>query len=330
MKSSLFSCAVLRAIGIGAASLALSAAALAQAWPTRQPIRFVVPYPPGGASDVTARLLSVKLTESLGQSFVVENRPGANGLIALENVAKAAPDGYTILMANLGPNAINPAIYRKLPYDALKDFTPITLTSVVPLVVLVAPSMPVRNMKELVAYGKAHPDKLTYASAGNGSANHLAGEMMKSMADFKMTHVPYKGDAPGLQDAIAGNVSVIFPTLIGGMPQIKAGLLRPIAVTGSKRTPAMPDLPTVAESGIPGFEAVSWGGVMGPAGLPPQIVAKLNTEIVRILKMPDIAAKLSSMGADIQGPTPEEFALYLKTEVAKWGKVAHDNNIVLD
>ncbi|MDB5827193.1 MAG: tripartite tricarboxylate transporter substrate binding protein [Variovorax sp.] len=330
MKSSYLSRVVLRAAGVCAASLLLSAAALAQAWPTRQPIRFVVPYPPGGASDVTARLLSVKLTESLGQSFVVENRPGANGLIALENVAKSAPDGYTILMANLGPNAINPAIYRKLPYDAIKDFTPITLTSVVPLVVLVAPSMPVRNMKELVAYGKAHPEKLTYASAGNGSANHLAGEMMKSMADFKMIHVPYKGDAPGLQDAIAGNVSVIFPTLIGGMPQIKAGLLRPIAVTSAKRTPAMPDLPTVAESGIPGFEAVSWGGVMGPAGLPPEIVAKLNSEIVRILKMPDIASKLSSMGADIQGSTPEEFAIYLKNEVAKWGKVAHDNNIVLD
>jgi tripartite-type tricarboxylate transporter receptor subunit TctC len=321
---------LLRAAGICLASLALSAAAMAQAWPTKQAVRFVVPYPPGGASDVTARLLSLKLTEALGQSFVVENKPGANGLIALEYVAKAAPDGYTILMANLGPNAINPAIYRKLPYDAIKDFTPITLTSVVPLVVLVPPSMPVNSMKELIAYAKANPDKLTYASAGNGSANHLAGEMMKSMADIKMVHVPYKGDAPGLQDTIAGNVSVIFPTVIGGMSQIKSGLLKPIAVTGAKRSSALTAVPTIAESGIPNFEANSWGGVMGPANLPPEIVAKLNTEIVRILKQPETAAKLTSMGADIVGSTPEEFAVYLKNEVAKWGKVAHDNNITLD
>ncbi|MGQ2993480.1 Bug family tripartite tricarboxylate transporter substrate binding protein [Variovorax sp.] len=321
---------LLRAAGLCVASLVVSAAALAQAWPSKQPVRFVVPYPPGGASDVTARLLSVKLTEALGQAFVVENRPGANGLIALEYVAKAAPDGYTLLMANLGPNAINPAVYRKLPYDAIKDFTPITLTSVVPLVVLVQPTMPVNSMKELIAYAKAHPDKLTYASAGNGSANHLAGEMMKSMASFKMVHVPYKGDAPGLQDTIAGNVSVIFPTVIGGMSQIKSGLLKPIAVTGAKRSSALASVPTVAEGGIPNFEANSWGGVMGPANLPPEIVARLNTEIVKILKQPETAAKLTSMGADIVGSTPEEFASYLKNEVAKWGKVAHENNITLD
>ncbi|WP_208508590.1 tripartite tricarboxylate transporter substrate binding protein [Variovorax paradoxus] len=321
---------LLRAASLCVASLVVSAAALAQAWPSKQPVRFVVPYPPGGASDVTARLLSVKLTETLGQAFVVENRPGANGLIALEYVAKAAPDGYTLLMANLGPNAINPAVYRKLPYDAIKDFTPITLTSVVPLVVLVQPTMPVNSMKELIAYAKAHPDKLTYASAGNGSANHLAGEMMKSMASFKMVHVPYKGDAPGLQDTIAGNVSVIFPTVIGGMSQIKSGLLKPIAVTGAKRSSALASVPTVAEGGIPNFEANSWGGVMGPANLPPEIVARLNTEIVKILKQPETAAKLTSMGADIVGSTPEEFASYLKNEVAKWGKVAHENNITLD
>jgi tripartite-type tricarboxylate transporter receptor subunit TctC len=319
-----------RAAALCMTSLAVSTAALAQAWPTKQPVRFVVPYPPGGASDVTARLLSVKLTEALGQAFVVENRPGANGLIALEYVAKAAPDGYTILMANLGPNAINPAVYRKLPYDAIKDFTPITLTSVVPLVVLVRPNMPVNSMKELIAYAKANPQKLTYASAGNGSANHLAGEMMKSMADFKMVHVPYKGDAPGLQDTIAGNVSVIFPTVIGGMPQIKSGLLKPIAVTGAKRSSALTAVPTVAESGIPNFEANSWGGVMGPAKLPPEIVARLNGEIVKILKQPEIADKLTSMGADVVGSTPEEFAAYLKNEVTKWGKVAHENNITLD
>jgi len=329
MKLSSFLRAAAFACTATLASLAFTAVAHAQAWPTRQPIRFVVPYPPGGASDVTARLLSVKLSEALGQSFVVENRPGANGIIALQNVAQSAPDGYTLLMANLGPNAINPGVYSKLPYDAIKDFTPITLTTVVPLVVLVTPSLPIHSIQDLIGYAKAHPDKVTFASAGNGSADHMAGELMNTMAGIRMVHVPYKGDAPGLQDVMAGTVNVIMPTLIGGMPGVKSGALRAIAVTSAKRTPAASSLPTVAESGIPNFDAVSWGGVMGPAGLPPEIVTRLNTEIVRILKEPEMTAKLSGLGADVVGSTPGEFALYLKNEVAKWGKVAHDNNISL-
>jgi tripartite-type tricarboxylate transporter receptor subunit TctC len=304
--------------------------ALAQSWPTRGPIKIVIPYPPGGASDVTARVLANKLTDALKQSVVVENKPGANGILALESVAKSPADGYTLLMANLGPNAINPGVYQKLPYDPIKDFTPITLTSVVPLVILVTNALPVKNMQELIAYAKANPNKLSYASAGNGAANHLAGEMIKAMADIKMTHVPYKGDAPGMPDVISGTVSMMFPTIIAGMPNIKSGSMRPIAVTGSRRSSSLPNLPTVSESGIPGFDAVSWGGVMGPGGLPSDIVNRLNSEIVRILKMPDVAEKLSSLGADIVGSSPEEFDKYLRAEISKWGKVARDNNIRLD
>ncbi len=322
---------IFRSIGLVIlAALAVPLSAHAQAWPSRQPIRFVVPYPPGGASDVTARVLGVKLSESLGQAVVIENRPGANGIVALELVAKAAPDGYTILMANLGPNAINPGVYSKLPYDAIKDFTPITLTTINPLVVLVTPALPVKSMPDLIAYAKANPGKLSFASAGNGAANHLAGEMINGLAGIKMLHVPYKGDAPGVPDVMAGTVSMMFPTLIAGMPHIKSGQLRAIAVTSAKRSPSLPDLPSVAETGLAGFDAVSWGGVMGPAGLPPEIVNRLNTEINRFLKQPDVAERLKSLGAEIVGTTPDEFASYLKAEIGKWGKVARDNNIKLD
>ncbi len=314
----------------GLLSFLSGASANAQAWPSRSTIRILIPYPPGGASDVTARLLALKLTESLKQSVVVENKPGANGILALESVAKSPADGYTLLMANLGPNAINAAVYQKLPYDSVKDFTPITLTSVVPLVILVTNSLPVKTMPELIAYAKANPNKLSFASAGNGSANHLAGEMIKGATGVQMTHIPYKGDAPGMPDVISGTVSMMFPTIIGGMPNIKSGSMRPIAVTSAKRSSSLPDIPTVSESGIPGFEAVSWGGVMGPAGLPSDIVKRLNTEIIRILKLPDIAEKMTSLGADIVGSSPEEFDKYLRAEIAKWGKVARENNIRLD
>jgi tripartite-type tricarboxylate transporter receptor subunit TctC len=312
------------------AALMLPLIAHAQAWPTRQPIRFVIPYPPGGASDVTARILGVKLSESLGQSVIIENRPGANGIIALESVAKAGPDGYTILMANLGPNAINPVVYDKLPYDAIKDFAPITLTSVVPQIVVVAPVLPVKTVQELIAYAKANPGKLAFASAGNGASNHLSGELFNAMAGIKMVHVPYKGDTPGLTDVMSGAVGVAFPTAVAAMPNVKAGRLRAIAVTSAKRIPSLPDVPTVAEAGLAGYEAVSWGGVMAPAGTPPEIINRFNLEINRILKLPDVVEKLSSLGAEIVGSTPDEFAAYLKAEIAKWGKVARDNNVKLD
>ncbi|MFO1301227.1 MAG: tripartite tricarboxylate transporter substrate binding protein [Burkholderiaceae bacterium] len=311
-----------------AASL-FSSVAQAQAWPAKQPIKFVVVYPPGGASDVTARLIATKLTETLGQSVVVENKPGANGIIATEFVAKSAPDGYTMLMANLGPNALNPVVYKKLPYDAIKDFQGVTLTSIVPQVVLVSPGLPVNSIPELIAYTKANPGKVYFGSAGQGASNHFSGELLNSLGGIKMQHIPYKGDAPSLVDLLSGQIQVALPTTVAGLPHVKNGKLRAIAVTGSKRLAAMPELPTVAET-LPGYEAVSWGGVMVPAGTPKDIVMRLNTEINRILKMPDVAAKLESLGAIIVGSTPEEFDNYVKDEIAKWGKVARDNKIAID
>ena len=311
------------------AAFAVPGAALAQGWPSKQPIKFIVVYPPGGASDVTARLLAQKMTESLGQAVVVENKPGANGIIATEFVAKSAPDGYTILMANLGPNAINPVVYKKLPYDAVKDFAGITLTTLVPQAIVVTPSLPVKSVPELIAYAKANPGKVTFASAGNGASNHLSGELFNAMAGIKMQHIPYKGDAPGMIDVMSGTVNVALPTVIAAMPHIKSGKVRAIAVTSEKRLPSLPDVPTVAET-LKGFEAVSWGGVMAPAGTPPEIVSRLNAEILKILKMPDVAERLKGLGAEIVGSTPAEFDAYVKSEIAKWGKVARDNNVTLD
>lgn len=311
------------------ACLALPLASSAQGWPTRQPIKFIVVYPPGGASDVTGRLIAAKLNEILGQSVVVENKPGANGIIATEFVAKSAPDGYTMLMANLGPNALNPVVYKKLPYDAIKDFQGVTLTTIVPQVVVVNPSLPVNSIAELVAYAKANSGKVSFGSAGQGASNHLSGELLNALGGIKMQHVPYKGDAPSIVDLIGGSIQVALPTTVAGLPHVRNGKLRAIAVTGTKRLDSMPDLPTVAET-LPGYEAVSWGGVMVPAGTPPEIVKRLNVEINRILKMPDVAEKLQNLGAIIVGSTPEEFNKYVKDEIAKWGKVARDNNIALD
>jgi len=308
---------------------AAAGGARAQAWPSKS-IRFVIPYPPGGASDVTARTLGIKLSEALGQPVVIENRPGANGIIALENVAKSPPDGYTLLMANLGPNAINAAVYSKLPYDSIKDFTPVMLTTLVPQILVVNPALPVASVKELIALAKAQPGKLNFASAGNGASNHLSGELFKSMTGVQLTHVPYKGDTPAMTDVIAGQVAMMFPTAIAATPHVKSGRLRALAVTSRKRIGSLPDLPTVEEAGVPGFEAVSWGGVMGPGGMPRDIVVKLHAELARILKMPDVSEKLTGLGAEIVASTPEEFAAYLQAEIAKWGKVARDANVKLD
>ena len=316
---------VLTVVGV----LGVSQRSLAQEWPARQAIRFVVVYPPGGASDVTARLLAAKLTDTLGQSVVVENRPGANGIIATDFVAKSAPDGYTLLMANLGPNALNPVVYKKLPYDALKDFAGVTLTTIVPQVVLVNPSLPIKSIPELIAYAKANPGKVSFGSAGQGASNHLSGELLNALAGIRMQHIPYKGDAPSLADLISGQIQVALPTTVAGLPFVTSGKLRAIGVTGAKRLDNMPELPTVAET-LRGFEAVSWGGVMVPAGTPRPVIARLNADINRILKMPDVADKLKALGAVIVGSSPEEFDSYVKDEIAKWGKVARDNNIALD
>ena len=306
-----------------------AALAGAQDYPAK-PIRFVVPYAPGGASDVTARLIGQKMTEAWGQTVAVDNRAGANGIVALEFVAKSVADGYTILMANLGPNAINPAVYSKLPYDPVRDFAPITLTTLVPNILVVNPYLPARTLKEIFALARARPDQLSYGTGGHGSSNHLSMDLLKSMTGIRITHVPYKGDVPAMTDAMAGQIAMSVPTVVAATPYVKSGKLRAIAVTSRSRVRSLPDVPTVAEAGVAGFESVSWGGVMAPGGTPAAVVGKLNAEIVRILKLPDMQERLQALGAEVVGSTSAEFAAYLAAEIDRWSKVAKAANVKLD
>jgi tripartite-type tricarboxylate transporter receptor subunit TctC len=314
-----------------AAAILISAASLASAqdYPNK-PIRFVVPYAPGGASDVTARLLGQKLTEAWGQTVAVDNRAGANGIVALEFVAKSPADGYTILMANLGPNAINPAVYSKLPYDPVAGFEAVTLTTLVPNILVVNPYLPARTLKEIFALARARPEQLSYGTGGYGSSNHLSMELLKSMTGIRITHVPYKGDVPAMIDAIAGQIAMSVPTVVAASPYVRSGKLRAIAVTSKARVRSLPDVATVAEAAVPGFESVSWGGVMTPGGTHATVVNKLNAEIVRILKLPEIQERLQALGAEVVASTPAEFATYLSAEIARWSKVAKAANVKLD
>jgi tripartite-type tricarboxylate transporter receptor subunit TctC len=316
-------------LGFAAWILPLCAGAQAPAYPTR-PIRLVVPFPPGGATDILAREVAKHLTDAWGQSVVVDNRPGAGGNIGSELVAKAAPDGYTLEMGTVGTHAINASLYSKMPYDHVKDFVPVILVAGVPNVLEVNPSVPVNSVQELIAYAKANPNKLNFASSGSGTSIHLSGELFKVMAGVQMTHVPYKGSAPALQDLLGGQVQLMFDNLPPSLPQIKAGKLRALAVTSATRAPALPDVPTVAEAGLPGFEASSWFGVLAPAGTPPDIVTKLNAEIAKWLTSPEAKEKLAGVGANIAGGTPEDFARHIQAETAKWAKVVKESGAKVD
>jgi tripartite-type tricarboxylate transporter receptor subunit TctC len=319
--SALAAIAVLTVSGLGAA--------FAQGYPSKS-IKFIVPYPPGGASDVTARILGAKLSESYGQPVIIENRPGANGNIALAEVAKAAPDGYTIVMGNVGPNAINAGLYKTLPFDPVNSFVPITLTSTVPIVLLVNPSLPVRDAKELIAHIKANPGKTNFASGGNGSATHLTAEMFKNMAGLDIQHIPYKGDAAAMTALMSGDVTMTFATIVAATPQIKGGRVKLIGIAATKRSAAFPETPTVSESGLAGFESTSWGGVLAPAGTPQPVVASLQSEITKILRMPDVREKIAGLGADIVGSSSAEFNDYLKAEIAKWSGVIKTSGASID
>ncbi|CAG2154855.1 hypothetical protein LMG31506_05209 [Cupriavidus yeoncheonensis] len=309
---------------------AMLASGMATAAYPDKPVRIVVPYPPGGASDTTARVLSEKLKEVTGGTFVVENRPGANGNIAAEMVAKSPADGYTLLMANVGPNAISQAIYPHLNYDVNKSFAPIGQTTTVPIVLVAGPKVKATDIKGLVAEVKANPGKYTFASAGNGSSNHLVGEMFKSGLKLDMMHVPYKGDGPAMTDVMAGQVSMMFTTAVAARPYITGGKLRLIAVASKKRVPAFPSAPTISETVLQGFDASSWGGLVAPAGTSPEVVRQLNAALVKVLAMPDVKDKLATLGAEVVVSKPEEFAGYIRSETDKWGAVAKAANVVAE
>lgn len=269
---------------------------------------------------MTARLLADKLTEAYGQSFLVDNKPGANGIVALDLVAKSAPDGYTILMGNVGPNAINAGLYAKLPFDPIRSFAPITLTTSVPIVLVVNNSAPWRTTQELIAHARANPGAVKFASGGPGSATHLTGELFKDMAGINIMHVPYKGDVPAMTDVIGGHVTMTFATSIAAATNIASGRLRVLGTASKARPKSLAQYPTVAET-VPGFESTSWGGVMAPAGTPAPIIASLHAQIARILAMPDVSDRLSKLGADVVAGPPAEFAAYLQTEIVKWTQV---------
>jgi len=294
--------------------------AQAQTYPDR-PIRLVIPFPPGGGSDITGRTIAQKLGEALGQQVVADNRGGAGGNIGTDIVAKAVPDGYTLVMALSGPFSINGSLLGKLPFDPLKDFALITLAGATPNLLVAHPSLPAHTVKELIALAKASPGKINFASSGLGTPAQLAGELFNTMAAVKLVHVPYKGASPALTDLLAGQVQLMFSTMPPALPQVKAGKLKAIAVTSAKRSVTTPELPTISEAGLPGFEAITWYGMAAPAGTPPAIVKKLNAEVVKLLHLPDVKERLLATGTEASGTTPEEFAAYIKSETLKWAKV---------
>ena len=305
---------------------AATSIALAQAWPSRT-IRLIVPFPPGGGNDVIARVVAQKLGERLGQPVVVENRAGANGIVGLQALMQAPPDGHTIAVGAAGPLAVNPSLYDKLPYDPLKDFAPITNMVNFPLLLVTHPSVPAKTTRELVALAKAQPGKLYYSSPGSGNSGHLAGELFNTAAGVKTVHVPYKGQGPALADLLAGQVQMLYSSIPSVLPHVQQKQLNAIAVGSAKRVPSLPDIPTIAESGVPGYEAYSWVGMIAPAGTPREVIARLNREIVEILKQKDVAEKLNAQGALPVGDTPEQFGAYIKAEIEKWGAVVRSSNI---
>ena len=308
---------------------AVSADSRADNYPGKA-IRLVVPFPPAGTADILARTIGQKLTERWGQQVIIDNRPGAGGNIGANVVAKAPPDGYTLLMGTAGTHGINASVYSKMPYDTLKDFIPITLVASVPNLLTVNPSIPVKSVKELIALAKAKPGQLTFGSSGNGTAVHLAGELLKTQAGIDLVHVPYKGSAQATSDLLSGHISMIFSAAPGAMPYVKAGRLRVLAVTSVRRMPALPDIPTMIEAGVPDYEAESWFGVFAPAGTPNGVIAKLNAAIVEILQTPEMKQRLSDQGAEPVGNTSAQFAVYVKEEMAKWAKVVNASGARVD
>jgi tripartite-type tricarboxylate transporter receptor subunit TctC len=321
-------------VALAAATVALALAFPASsqapaAYPSR-PVKLVIPFPPGGPLDVVGRGIAQKLTDAWGQSVVVDNRPGAGGNIGADIVAKSAPDGYTILMGALSTHAVNPSLYAKMPYDAVADFAPITLVAVTPNVLVVNASMPVNSAKEFIAYAKANSGKLAFGSGSNGSAGHLAGELFKVDTGLDIVHVPYKGGAPATQALLAGDTQFMFDNLANAMPQVKAGRLKALAVTTAQRSKLAPELPTMAEAGLQGFDISTWFGLFAPAGTPADIIAKWNAEVAKILNSPEMREKLVAQGAEPAPTSPEQFAAFVKSEMVKYARIVKASGAKVD
>ena len=314
-----------------AALIAAAAATLAtaQPYPTK-PIKFIVPFPPAGSTDLSARAVAGKLGERIGQPVVIENRPGAGGNIGTDVVAKSAPDGYTLIVGTVGTHAINPNLYTKMPYDHVKDFVPVILLSKTPNVLVVNPSLPVNSVADVIRLAKSKPNELTFASSGSGTSIHLSGELFKSLAGVQMTHIPYKGSGPMLIDLISGQVNMAFDNLSAAIQHIKAGKLKALATTGTQRPPNLPDLPTIAEAGLTGYDSTSWNAIFAPAGTPREVVERLNREIRAILESPETRKFFTEQGAEAGGGTPAELAEFVRAETAKWQKVVKDSGAKVD
>ena len=311
-----------------AAILLCSSPAHAQ-YPSK-PIHLIVPFPPGGGNDTVARAIAQQIGPDLGQPVVVDNRPGAGGSVGAELAAKAPADGYTLFLAGVGSHAVNPNLHAKLPYDAVKDFAPITLVASAPSVLVVNPSVPARSIAEFTAYARANPGKLNYASNGNGSAAQLAAAMYESMAGVRMVHVPYKGIAPAMTDLMSGEVQLMFGTVVALVPHIQAGKLRALAVTSRKRSALLPDVPTIAESGLPDYQAGSWYGILAPAGTPREVIERLHGAIIKAIRQPEVAKRLAAEGAEVIGSTPEEFGAHIRSEIARVGAVVRAAGIRIE
>ena len=300
--------------------------AQAQSYPNK-PIKLIVPFATGGGNDTVARSIAQQLSITLGQPVIVDNKAGAGGIIGADMAAKAPADGYTLFLGGVGSLAVNPQVMQKIPYDPFKDFAPIILLASAPSVVAVSPSQPFKTIQDMTAFAKKNPNRLNYASNGNGSSSHVATVLYESMADVEMAHIPYKGLAPAMTDLMSGQVQLMFSSMVAIVPQIKAGKLRALAVTGSKRSPLLPDVPTLAESGLPGYEAGSWYGLLAPAGTPAEIIQKLNQESAKGLRQVSVRSALSNEGADVAGGTPEDFAKHIKVEHGRIGKMIADGRL---
>ena len=316
-------------LAAGVAIPAHAQQAAAVAWPSRT-VRIVVPFGPGGSADLVARILGQRLTESLGQSVIVENRPGAGAMLGNELVAKSPPDGYTLTIGTLGPFAVNQSLFRKVPYDSQRDFAPVTLTGASSHVLVVHPAMPVTSMMELIALAKKRPGQLSFASSGIGNATHLTGELFKSMAGVDVVHVPYKGGGAAVADLIGGHVGFSFASMPSALPHVRGGKLRALAVAPAQRVPSAPELPTVAESGLPGFSSEDWQGVLAPAKTPQDIVMRLNGEIHKVLGTAEVREKLDAQGFQVRLSTPQQFAELIRSESTKWAKIVKEANIRID